>query len=101
MEGFLNHRRPRKEIRHELDINYKIEGQSIIIYEVRPDWKDKEVITETPVAKTTWMQSKKVWKIFWMRGDLKWHAYTPKPQVKTLEEFLEEVGKDPLHCFWG
>jgi len=56
---------------------------------------------ETPVDNTGWVHNKKVWKSFWMRGDLKWHAYTPKPQVKTLEEFLEEVGKDPRHCFWG
>ena len=36
MENFTEERRPPTEIRDELDLSYKIENQSIIIFEIRP-----------------------------------------------------------------
>jgi len=40
-------------MRKELDLDYKIEGQSVEIFEVRPDWQDKAITRSTPVAKAT------------------------------------------------
>lgn len=33
---FMSSRRPTEEIREELDLGYRIEGQSIFVYEIRP-----------------------------------------------------------------
>jgi len=101
MENYLERVRPRVEIRDQLDISYKIENQSIIIFEVRPRWDNQAVKHESPIAKTTYVHAKKFWKIFWMRADLRWHGYEPKPHVKTLEKFLEIVTEDKYGCFWG
>lgn len=101
MQGFLEERRPPEHIREELDFDYKIENQSAILFEVRPDWKDNSIKRENPVAKTTWVKSKQIWKIYWMRGDLKWHTYQPAPEVKTIQEFIKIVDEDAYHCFWG
>jgi hypothetical protein len=35
MENFLTRRRPPVHIREKLDINYRIENQSILIFEIR------------------------------------------------------------------
>lgn len=101
LENFLDKFRPPEEMRHDLDIIYKIDGQSIIIYEIRPRWDKPEEILECEAAKATFVHTKKHWKIFWMRSDLKWHSYKPKPAVKTIKDFIKVISEDKYGCFWG
>jgi hypothetical protein len=56
---------------------------------------------EHPVAKTTYVRSRGVWRVFWMRRDLKWHRYEPAPEVKTIEAFCALVSEDAYACFFG
>jgi hypothetical protein len=101
MENFLEHKRPHESIRAELDIGYSIENQSVIIFEIRPQWRNPSVIQHHPVAKTTFVKSRNSWKVFWMRSDLKWHAYPPKPFIKKIRDFVKLIEADEHHCFWG
>ncbi len=101
MENFIARIRPPEHIRPELDIGYKIDEQSIIVFEIRPQWDKPEVIREHPVAKTTFVKAKNHWKIFWLRADLKWHSYKPKPTVMSINEFIKVVEQDEHRCFWG
>ena len=101
MENFIYKRRPPENIRHQLDLSYKIENQSIIIFEIRPKWNKPDEKMESPIAKTTYVKEKNHWKVFWQRADLKWHSYTPKPIVKNLKEFVKLVDEDKHACFWG
>jgi len=101
MENFIERKRPPEHIRSRLDIGYKIEGQSIYVLEIRPQWDKPEVIREHPVAKTTFVKTKNYWKIFWLRADLNWHSYQPKPIVKSIHEFIKLIDEDEHHCFWG
>ena len=101
MENFIARKRPPENIRPKLDIGYKIEEQSITVFEIRPQWDKPEVIREHPVARTTFVKAKNHWKVFWMRADLKWHSYTPTPTVKSIAEFTKLVEEDKHHCFWG
>ena len=101
MENFIARIRPPEHIRPELDLGYKIENQSILVFEIRPQWDKPQVIRESPVAKTTFVKAKNHWKVFWMRADLNWHSYSPKPTVKTVKEFTKLVSEDKHHCFWG
>ncbi|AEE53097.1 DUF3024 domain-containing protein [Haliscomenobacter hydrossis] len=100
-ESFLQLRRPPEAIRSKLDLIYRIEGQNVLVYEVRPQWDDPAKITETPIAKTTFVQTQNVWKIYWMQADLKWHRYSPKHQVKSIKTFFEVVADDAFSCFFG
>ena len=98
---FLDKRRPPPHIRAELDLNFRIKGQNVEIFEVRPQWREPEKIMEHPVAKATYVKTQGIWKVYWMRADLKWHGYEPHPEAKTIEEFLEVVDKDENACFFG
>jgi len=73
VSAFIEQRRPPPHIRPNLDLAYRISGQSVEIFE----------------------------KIFWMRADLKWHSYPPAPNVGTVERFLSLVGEDKHACFFG
>ena len=99
MAAYIARRRPRPEIREELDIGYSVEGQSVIIHEDRRRYDGSRILE--PVAKATWVKTQKVWKIFWMRADLRWHGYEPLAQVHTLDDVLAGVDADPYGCFWG
>jgi len=101
MENFISKIRPPEDIRPELDFIYKIEDQSIVIYEVRPAWRIPGDFTERPIAKTTFVKVKNHWKVFWQRADLKWHSYKPKPIVKSIHAFIKLVENDEYACFWG
>ncbi|MBN2362680.1 DUF3024 domain-containing protein [candidate division WOR-3 bacterium] len=101
MENFINRIRPKEEIRDRIDIAYKIEKQSIIIFEIRSSLRDPMLKIEHPIAKTVHVKSKNQWKIYWMKRDLKWHPYDPEPVVKTLKKFLKIVTEDEKGCFWG
>jgi len=101
LENYIYKIRPPEEMREKYDISYKIEDQSVIIYEIREDWKNKDKKLEIPVAKTTYVKRQKHWKIFWQRSDLKWHGYEPKLVVNSIKEFVEVVEEDEWHCFWG
>lgn len=101
LDEFMDKHRPPAHIRNEVDLAYRIDNQSIEIFEIRPKWDDPVKKVETPVAKTTYVKKQKRWKVYWQRGDLKWHSYEPKPIVKMLEEFLDVVGEDQHACFFG
>ena len=98
---FLLRRRPPPHIRPDLDIAYRISGQSVEIFEVRPHWQNREEKIEHPVAKATFVRRTNRWRVFWMRRDLKWHRYEPHPEVGSLDAFLTVVDRDEYGCFFG
>lgn len=101
MEKFIYKRRPPLEIRHQLDLSYKIDNQSVIIYEIRPRWNNPTEIMNIEIAKATFVKTQQHWNLFWKRSDLKWHTFQPKPNVKTIKEFADLVDEDSHNCFWG
>jgi len=98
---FMAKRRPPENIRNQLDLGYRIENQSVELFEIRPHWQNPNEILETEIAKATFVKTKKIWKIYWMRQDLKWHGYEPCPEVKRFEDFLTVVAEDAFACFFG
>ena len=49
-------------------------GQSIELFEIRPQWDKPKIKQEYPFAKATFVRAKGRWKIYWKRADLKWHG---------------------------
>lgn len=101
MNGYWVDARPPEEIKNEIDISYKVENQSIIVFEIRPKRNDSNEKLEINVAKATYVKKEDYWKIFWFRADRKWHSYDPNPKVKNLKDFVKEVKEDRHGCFWG
>ena len=101
MDAFIERRRPPEELRDQLDLGYRIENQSIEIFELRARYDDPTQKIECPIAKTSWVKSRDKWRIFWMRGNLKWYRLDPLPEVDELKLFLSQVERDPYGCFWG
>ena len=102
LDSFMAERRPPPHIRAELDFGSRVSGHSVELFEVRPKWKGKPgERMEHPIAKTTYVRSRGVWRVFWMRRDLKWHSYEPASEVKSIDEFFHVVSEDAHACFFG
>lgn len=101
IKAYVEARRPPPHIRPELDFGYRINNQSIELFELRPAFRRPAEIIEHPIAKATYVKSTKTWKIYWMRADLKWHRYDPKATVSNVEEFIAEIDRDSYGCFFG
>ena len=101
LENYIEKHRPPEHIRPELDIGYRIENQSIYLFEIRPQWNNPSVIRHLDFAKTTFVKTKSTWKVFWIRANGKWYPYDPKSTVKSLDQFLKLVEEDKYHCFKG
>jgi hypothetical protein len=98
---FIDRRRPPPHIRPKLDLGFRVSGQSVEIFEIRPRLNDTSEKIEEAVAKATFVKSQGAWKVFWQRADLKWHRYNPVPEVESVERFLDLVDKDVYSCFFG
>jgi hypothetical protein len=98
---FVEKRRPPPHIRPQIDLSFRVRGQSVEIFEVRPAWHVPRETVEHAVAKATFVKTQQVWKVYWKRADSKWHAYAPAPEVATLQEFLSLADNDEHGCFFG
>lgn len=101
IENYLTYIRPPEEIRDKLDISYRIEKQSVIIFEIRPNWRAENEKMEIDIVKSTFVKKDNNWKVYWKRADLKWHLYKPNPIVKNLLDFIRLIEKAEYGCFWG
>ena len=101
LASFMQKRRPPVHVRSQLDFGYRLEGQSVELFEIRPKWNEPSQKLERPFAKATYVRARETWKVYWLRADLKWHVYEPAPQVGSLEKFLQLVAEDRYACFFG
>ena len=101
LDKFIDEHRPPVHVRDQLDISYQIENQSVVLFEIRANFRNPSEKLDIPIAKATYIKTQKVWKIYWQKSDLKWYAYEPVATVKHLEEFLSVVGKNEYDCFFS
>src|SRR3970282_1846319 len=91
VEAFVQKRRPAPHVRPKLDYGFRVSGQSVELFEVRPRMGRADEKRESSFAKATFVRTKGVWRVYWMRSDLKWHSYEPAPEVSAIDEFLAVV----------
>jgi len=93
--------RPPVNIRNDLDIGYSFVDYTLEVFEIRPKWDNPSVKSNSSIAKTKFIKSKNIWKVYWMRGSGKWQLYSPYEECKSLNEFFKILKEDKHHCFWG
>lgn len=73
LKSFVDSKRPKDvEVLKQLDFGYSWDGQTALLFEIRPQWNDPTNILELPFAKLRFLKSSKLWKLYWMRGSGKW-----------------------------
>lgn len=101
-QPFLAVRRPPVAIREQLDIGWRLVGCSLEVFSIRPAYQGAAgEMMEYPAGKATWVTSRRLWKLYWMRADLRWHGYPERPTVRYVEDFFNELMRGPMRRFWG
>ena len=84
----------------KLYIDYKLDGQSLYIFEVRLTWNDPNSKMEIMVAKLRFIKKEKLWKLYWQRQNMKWYLYE-NDSDGDLRALLTVINQDEYGCFWG
>jgi hypothetical protein len=98
--GFCFRKVP-KHLHNQVRLEYDIEKHNVIIYEVRPNFKNPDIITRMPVARLTYVATRKIWKLYWQRASGKWRKYEPKESDRDLKVLIKEIDRDMYGCFFG
>ncbi len=98
--GFCSRKTP-AHLKNKLRFDYEIEKQNVIIYEIRPVWNNPADFTKMPIAKLTYVNSRKIWKLYWKRANGKWDKYDPKESAKKLRTLVQAIEEDSYGCFFG
>ena len=99
--GEMCKRRSPVHLKDQLRTVYVVKGHDVIVYEERPRWNNPQEWTSTGVAKFKYIKNQNVWKLYWLRRDLKWHLYGALPESTTINKLVMEVDKDPHGAFFG
>lgn len=98
---FWSRRRPKLNLRAEIREGQHFDRQSIVLFYARPSFLDRRKWTNHEIAKVTYVRTQRVWRLFWMRADMKWHGYPYYPETETLAEALRVIDRDAYCCFFG
>ena len=90
-----------EHVRDKVQLRYRREGQSFILFEWRPRMMAPEEWAESPVAKFTYVQTTRRWKLLWMDSNLRWRRYDSLTDSEDIAVLFKEVDEDPLCFFWG
>ena len=99
--GELCKRRFPAHPREQLRTVYAVTGHDVTVYEERPRWDRAGEWISHGIAKFKYNRTRNVWKLYWMRADLKWHLYEPLLESRTINRLFAEVDKDPHGTFIG
>lgn len=99
--GRMCQRRSPAHLRDQLRTVYNVKGHDVTVYEERPRWNNPQAWSSTGIAKFKYIRTYNVWKLYWMRSDMKWHLYEPSRGSRTLEALVKEVDTDPHGAFFG
>lgn len=93
---FCDNRIP-PEIRDQIKLLFKINGNKVILIESRPYYNDPTKWTEMPIAQFEYSATTKMWSLFgYNRNDKR------LPIARgSLDTLIEAVDKDKTGIFWG
>lgn len=100
-EEFLKHRRPEPEIRHDIDIEYRVEGQDVIVYEIATDFRRPGTKRIGYIGKASFIRDTAIWLVYYSDLEGGWHPYNSDPEVLSITEFFRLMSTDPAEQFFG
>ena len=100
LNSYCDQRIPR-QIRDELELRFRFEGNSIILYERRPAWNRPGEWTESVVAKFRYFVGRHEWVLYCRERHERWKRYDLIGASRVFEDLLSEIDDDPTGIFWG
>lgn len=97
---YCEKRVPRRA-RRKLRIDYRFEGNSVILYESRRSAGKASRWRNFLIAKFRYLVGKRLWVLYWLDQGGRWHKYKEAQATSRLRSLVAEVARDPKGVFWG
>lgn len=102
LRNFTDDLRPKdKDICKELDFGYSWNGNTALLFEIRPQWNNPNNILQIEFAKLKYNNSTNSWKLYGKRASGKWELYQFNSESINLYELLDEIRRDAHGCFFS
>ena len=88
-------------IRDQLELRFRFDGNSVVLYERRPHWRRPGEWTEGGVAKFRYFVGRQKWALYCRDQHQRWHRYDLIDESVLFDDLLSEVDDDPTGIFWG
>lgn len=75
------------------------DGNSYTVEEVKPLTASNIVHTPIFQLRVILDEGKQHWFLYWRRADGSWWPYAGRPSFESVDDLVEEVQRDPHHCF--
>jgi hypothetical protein len=89
------------EYADELRTVYEVKGHTVTVYEERPPWDGVGEWTRAGIARLRNYRSRREWRLYWMRQDLRWHLYDPDEMPADLDSLVAVIEADEHGAFFG
>lgn len=94
-------RRLLAHVQHQTRLGHSIRGNSITLFELRPDFDDPSTWVKSPIAQFRFSPAKGLWSLYWHDRNRRWRLYDDLAATRNFESMLAEVDRDPTSIFWG
>lgn len=88
-------------VRDQLVLTFKINRNEVVLFEKRVVWDNPSEWREHPVTKMKCNMQTRLWTLYWLDRNSKFHIYERIKPSKYIETLLKEVNSDPTGIFWG
>lgn len=99
--GDFCRRKSPASVRDRVRVEYRVTRHEVLIYEIRPAFRDPSQWTEHGIAKLRFVRTAGEWRLLWQRASLKWQSYEPLASSRDIRDLLAEIERDRYGCFFG
>lgn len=99
--GALCRRMSLPQLADELRLVYEVDAHSVLIFEERSPWNGVGEWTRRGIAKFRYVRSRRLWTLYWMRQDLKWHLFESGLATPNLAALVAVVEDNRYGAFFG
>ncbi|MCH7857748.1 MAG: DUF3024 domain-containing protein [Gemmatimonadetes bacterium] len=88
-------------VRDKIELRFRFEGNSVILFEHRPSLTGSGEWVESVVAKFRFFVGRQEWALYWRNRNQLWKRYELIRPSRLFDDLLSEVDADPTRIFWG
>jgi len=89
------------EVRDKVRVCFRIEEDSVTLYEERPALMKPGTLVESNVSKFEYDAKTTMWTLYCRDQYSHWHKYDVFEPSLDFDDLLQEVEEDPTGIFWG
>ncbi len=86
--------------RRRLRVDYRFEGNSVVLFEGRRSGAKTARWRNRVVAKFRYLVGKRLWALYWLDSRGRWQKYKDTGETSRLKSLVAEVERDPKEVFW-